>query len=67
MTEDLWSKAIRSHREGDFSTASALYQQVLQMVKEDENEEDYCIVLDHLARLSVDNGDDHVLSLCKEN
>jgi hypothetical protein len=60
MSDDLWSKAIRAHREGDFSTASTLYQQVLQMVKDEENEEDYCVVLDHLARLSIDNGDDHV-------
>ena len=37
MSETPYQKAIQAHRDGDFQSAEQLYNQVLQIAKEDEN------------------------------
>ena len=55
---DIWTQAVRSHREGDFQTASQLYSEVLQDAELSEDQTSVMIVLSHMAKLSLDMDND---------
>ena len=55
---DIWTQAVRSHREGDFQTASQLYNEVLQDAELSEDQTSVMIVLSHMAKLSLDMDND---------